>query len=61
MNLPTMRRGLLAVLFAPFALMGAHAADKPPLRVIVPASAGSGIDTIIRAAGPSLSRSGDAR
>jgi tripartite-type tricarboxylate transporter receptor subunit TctC len=49
------RRGLLAALLAG-ALGGAYAADKPPLRIIVPASAGSGIDTILRATGPSLTK-----
>ncbi len=34
----------------------AHATDKPPLRVILPVGAGSGVDTIMRAASPSLSR-----
>ena len=56
MNPNPTRRGLLAALLATVALCPAHAADKPPLRVIVPASAGSGIDTIIRAAAPSLSQ-----
>lgn len=32
-----------------------HASDKP-LRVILPISAGSGVDTIMRAAGPSLTK-----
>ncbi|HYN63500.1 MAG TPA: tripartite tricarboxylate transporter substrate binding protein [Candidatus Limnocylindrales bacterium] len=54
------RRGLLAVILAAVlagaALVGAHAADKPPLRIIVPASAGSGIDTILRAASASLTK-----
>jgi tripartite-type tricarboxylate transporter receptor subunit TctC len=50
------RRNLLAIALSAAALAGAHAADKPPLRIIVPASAGSGIDTILRAAGPSLAR-----
>ena len=35
-------------------LGNAHAADEPPLRVIIPASAGSGQDAIIRAVAPSL-------
>lgn len=33
-----------------------HAADKPPLRVILPVSAGSGVDAIVRATAPSLSQ-----
>lgn len=49
------RRSLLAAFLAT-TLTHAQAADKPPLRIIVPASAGSGIDTILRAAGPSLSK-----
>ena len=52
-------RQMLAAFLAIFTLAGAHAADKPPMRVIVPASPGSGIDTIIRAAGPSLTRTLD--
>ncbi|HEU0199579.1 MAG TPA: tripartite tricarboxylate transporter substrate-binding protein [Burkholderiaceae bacterium] len=48
------RRGLLAVLIAGAACAAAQAADRPPMRVIVPASAGSGIDTHIRAVVPSL-------
>lgn len=56
MNTHPQRRAVLAALLAGFALSSVHAADKPPLRVIVPASAGSGLDTIIRAAGSSLSK-----
>jgi tripartite-type tricarboxylate transporter receptor subunit TctC len=61
-NAPIQRRRitLLAALaacaasaFAPLAQ--AQAIDKP-LRVILPFSAGSGVDTIVRAAGPSLSK-----
>jgi tripartite-type tricarboxylate transporter receptor subunit TctC len=50
------RRGRLAIVLSAAALAGAHAADRPPLRIIVPSSAGSGIDTILRAAGPSLTK-----
>ena len=39
-----------------FAALGAGAADKPPLRVILPVSAGSGVDTIVRAAAPALTK-----
>jgi tripartite-type tricarboxylate transporter receptor subunit TctC len=56
MTLDLHRRRLLAMALSAAALAGAHAADKPPLRIIVPASAGSGIDTILRAAGPSLTK-----
>ena len=56
MTLDLHRRGLLAIVLSAAALAGAHAADRPPLRIIVPASAGSGIDTILRAAGPSLTK-----
>jgi tripartite-type tricarboxylate transporter receptor subunit TctC len=56
MTLDLHRRRLLAIVLSAAALAGAHAADKPPLRIIVPASAGSGIDTILRAAGPSLTK-----
>ena len=34
--------------------LSAQAADRPPLRVILPVSAGSGVDTIVRAAAPAL-------
>jgi tripartite-type tricarboxylate transporter receptor subunit TctC len=34
----------------------ARAEDRPPLRVILPVSAGSGVDTIVRAVGPSLAK-----
>ncbi len=56
MTLDLHRRRLLAIVLCAAAVAGAHAADKPPLRIIVPASAGSGIDTILRAAGPSLTK-----
>jgi tripartite-type tricarboxylate transporter receptor subunit TctC len=42
-----------ASLLAPLA---AAAADRPPLRVILPVSAGSGVDTIVRAAAPALGK-----
>ncbi|HEV7574540.1 MAG TPA: tripartite tricarboxylate transporter substrate binding protein [Caldimonas sp.] len=38
------------------ASFSAHAADRPPLRVILPVSAGSGVDTIVRAAAPALGK-----
>jgi tripartite-type tricarboxylate transporter receptor subunit TctC len=38
------------------AILPAHGADRPPLRVILPVSAGSGVDTIVRAAGAALSK-----
>lgn len=44
----------LALLTCP--LLAQAASDKP-LRVILPVSAGSGVDTIVRAIGPSLSKS----
>ena len=43
------RRHLLLSAFAGVTTSSLYAQDKPPLRVIVPASAGSGIDTHIRA------------
>lgn len=53
------RRGGLAAAFAAFALAGslgpAHGQDRP-LRVILPVSAGSGVDTIVRAIAPSLGK-----
>ncbi|HEY2561057.1 MAG TPA: tripartite tricarboxylate transporter substrate binding protein [Caldimonas sp.] len=52
------RRALLVVAAAAAcsALAPAHAADRPPLRVILPVSAGSGVDTIVRAVAPALSK-----
>lgn len=48
---------LVAAGFAAWAAAGfVTAADKPPLRVILPVGAGSGVDTIMRAAQPSLSK-----
>jgi tripartite-type tricarboxylate transporter receptor subunit TctC len=38
------------------AALAAQGADKPPLRVILPVSAGSGVDTIVRAAAPALQK-----
>jgi len=58
MPAPLARRSVLAVALASaLAALGgrALAADKP-LRVILPVGAGSGVDTIVRAVGPSLSR-----
>jgi len=53
----TCRRALLvlAALAAPLAAAPAHAADRPPLRVILPVSPGSGVDVIVRTVGPALS------
>jgi hypothetical protein len=52
------RRALLALAAAACAVLwrAARAADRPPLRVILPVSAGSGVDTIVRAASAALSR-----
>ena len=36
--------------------LAARAADKPPMRVILPIGAGSGVDTIVRAAAPALTK-----
>lgn len=59
MNLSIQRRGITALLAAAFAVTttGAFAqgSDKP-LRVVLPVSAGSGVDTIMRAASPSLTK-----
>lgn len=55
------RRGLLAAPLVTVTFTSASAADNRPLRVIVPASAGSGIDTIVRAASPSLTKALDGR
>jgi tripartite-type tricarboxylate transporter receptor subunit TctC len=52
------RRALLALAAAACAVLWptARAADRPPLRVILPVSAGSGVDTIVRAASAALSK-----
>ena len=59
MNLSIRRRAALLTLLATSALAAlapAHAADRPPLRVILPVSAGSGVDAIVRAAAPALTK-----
>ena len=60
MTFSIQRRGGAALLAAAFAIAAGHgaacAADKPPLRMILPVGAGSGVDTIVRAAQPSLSK-----
>ena len=57
------RRRATALIACSFALAASHsllqASDKPPLRLILPVSAGSGVDAIVRAAAPSLSRALD--
>jgi tripartite-type tricarboxylate transporter receptor subunit TctC len=59
MNFKIPRRQLTALVAAAFALSAtgslAQASDKP-LRMVLPVSAGSGVDTIMRAATPSLSK-----
>src|SRR2546423_6837284 len=52
------RRGIAAILaaVAGVSLLPAAQAERPPLRMILPVSAGSGVDTIMRAAGPSLTK-----
>jgi len=51
------RRAALALLGAGLlGALGANGADKPPLRVILPVSAGSGVDTIVRAVAPALQK-----
>ncbi|MBV9891897.1 MAG: tripartite tricarboxylate transporter substrate binding protein [Rhizobacter sp.] len=50
------RRALLVAIAACCtALAPAQAADRPPLRVILPVSPGSGVDVIVRSVGPTLS------
>ena len=51
------RRALLVLVAfaAPLASAPGRAADRPPLRVLLPVSPGSGVDTIVRAVGPALS------
>jgi len=51
------RRAAFALLGAGLlGALGANGADKPPLRVILPVSAGSGVDTIVRAVAPALQK-----
>jgi tripartite-type tricarboxylate transporter receptor subunit TctC len=50
------RRALLVLVAAASCSAPAAAADRPPLRVILPVSAGSGVDTIVRAVGPALTK-----
>lgn len=57
MNFQPLRRHVALLGLACWVSLGSvHAADEPPLKVIIPASAGSGQDTIIRAVAPSLSK-----
>jgi tripartite-type tricarboxylate transporter receptor subunit TctC len=60
MNFAIQRRSLTTLVAATLALSAvagaAHAASDKPLRVILPVGAGSGVDTIVRAAGPSISK-----
>jgi len=53
---PHRRHWVLGGLLCLASLSPVHAADEPPLKVIIPASAGSGQDTIIRAVSPSISK-----
>jgi len=60
----SLQRRSIAALLASMALAGitttAHAADKDkPLRVVLPVGAGSGVDTIMRAVAPSLTKALD--
>ncbi|MDM0072105.1 tripartite tricarboxylate transporter substrate binding protein [Variovorax sp. J31P207] len=59
MNLKIQRRGIAAVIAATLVLSAtgslAQASDKP-LRVVLPVGAGSGVDTIMRAATPSFTK-----
>ena len=59
MNLRIQRRGMTALLAAALAVTAtgafAQGSDKP-LRMVLPVSAGSGVDTIMRAASPSLTK-----
>lgn len=50
------RRRITAAIALTWALAGAQAATDKSLRVILPVGAGSGVDTIMRAAAPSLSK-----
>ncbi len=56
---PTRSRRLAALVLLGVGLLGAlgaNGADRPPLRVILPVSAGSGVDTIVRAVAPALQK-----
>jgi len=54
----SIRRGVafVAAIAGSCAFAFAGAADRPPLRVLLPVSAGSGVDTIVRAAAPALGK-----
>jgi tripartite-type tricarboxylate transporter receptor subunit TctC len=59
MNFSFSRRGVTALIAAASvlaAVTGPARANDKPLRVILPVSAGSGVDTIVRAVGPSLGK-----
>jgi len=56
MTLTLTRHSIITALTLAAAFTAAHAANAGPLRVILPVGAGSGVDTIIRAASPSLSK-----
>jgi len=56
---PTRSRRLAALVLLGVGLLGAlgaNGAARPPLRVILPVSAGSGVDTIVRAVAPALQK-----
>jgi len=56
---PARRRALLVLALAAAGssvLAPVHGADRPPLRAILPVSAGSGVATIVRAAAPALTK-----
>lgn len=59
MTLPISRRGLLALGASTFAVAAfpAFAQSDKPVRIVLPISAGSGVDTIARAASPALGKS----
>lgn len=59
MKTPNRSRRCAAVALLAAGLLGslaASGADRPPLRVILPVGAGSGVDTIVRAAAPGLTK-----
>lgn len=57
MNTPISRRAALVALAAAAFCLDAPAFAQTPMRIILPVSAGSGVDAIVRAVSPALARS----
>jgi tripartite-type tricarboxylate transporter receptor subunit TctC len=53
---PALSRCMAALVAGLLVLAGPALAGRPPMRVLLPVSAGSGVDTIVRAAAPALQK-----